>query len=541
MGRALSPSPARALVLLCAAALGARSAASQVAGGSSENQSSWLVTWSPLESRADLPRRLPFVGGPGGLLLPPPRVGLFWTAGNPAALQHELSDTLTDFGMTLSHESGSLRRPLDPRASSLRHASAIGWMPLSERVAVVGALTLDQETFDPGSHADVIEAYPTSPFVTLDTSTAATRRTGARLEGAVSTRLGSWGLGVALGYDALERETINAGLVRRSRRAVPGATLGLTKQIGAIRLGPYVRWHSSAETVYLIERAGEGLVIQLEGLRDVQPLDILSFYYRRIEEMTPTVGWSLGGPLRRANWTLYVERSWLHERLTRQEADNPASDKWDAGAWSGGGAYQRPIGARTSLTVDVRYMKLRGDGDLALDSIGVIFRANESAIVGSAEIRALPDSTRLAVAIGLQVRWEHRLRDALTVPIAGEVTGLTNSVTIQLGRQLSSRLFGTATLGTASYSANSSYPAPSALGPIYQTYVLPEYDLASRPAHPWLGALGLRWTVSARTSLWLTATGQRVSPSKPGLTASFGPDGSRSVINISAGVRLAPH
>jgi uncharacterized protein DUF6850 len=495
------------------------------------------VTWSPLETRADLPRRLPFVGGAGELLLPPPRVGLFWTAGNPAGLQDELRDTLTDFGVSLAHESGSLRRPLDPGASSQRGASAIGWMPLTERVAVIGTVALDQEMFDPGSHADVVEAYPTSPFVTIDTSTSATRNTGARLEGAVSTRFGTWGLGLALGYDALERETINSGLVRRSRRAVPGATLGLTKQIGTIRLGPYVRWHSSAETVYLIERAGEGLVIQLEGLRDVQPLDILSFYYRRIEETTPTVGWSLGGK----SWTLYAERSWLKERLTRQEADNPASDAWNADAWSAGGAYQHSLGARTLFTLDLRYSKLRGAGDLALDSTGVIFRADESAIVGSAEVRVLPDSTRLAVAIGLQARWAHRLRDALTVPIAAEVTGLTNSVTIQLGRQLSSRLFGTATLGTASYSANSSYPAPGSLGPTYQTYELPEYDLASRPAHPLLGDIGLRWTVNARTSLWFTAAGQHVSPSKEGLTAAFGPTGSRSVVTASFGVRLSPH
>ena len=537
MGRALTPPLARTLVVLCAVALGARSAVSQVAGGSPGNQPSWLVSWSPLQPRADLPRRLPFVGGAGGLLLPPPRVGLFWTAGNPAALEHELSDTLTDFGISLTHESGNLRRPLDPGATSQRRANAIGWMPLNERVAVLGGVTLDQETLDPGSHADVVGAYPTSPFVTLDTATTATRLTGARLEGAVSTRFGSWGLGMALGYSALERETINAGLVRRSRRTVPGATIGLTKQVGAIRVGPYVRWHSRAETVYLIERAGEGLVIQLEGLRDVQPLDILSFYYRRIEETTPTVGWSLGS----GSWTLYAERSWLRERLTRQEADNPASDAWDADAWSAGGAYQRSLGPRTLFTLDLRYTKLCGDGDLALDSTGVIFRANESAIVGSAEVRVLPDSTRLAVAIGLQVRWEHRLRDALTVPIAAEVTGLTNSVTLQLGRQLSSRLFGTAILGTAGYSANSSYPDPNALSPIYRTYELPEYDLASRPAHPWLGAIGFRWTASARTSLWLTATAQRVSPSKPGITASYGPDGSRSIIDISAGVRLTPH
>lgn len=536
MGRALS---ARSVGVLCVALLTARSAVSQVAGGSPDNQQpSWLTTWSPLEARADLPRRLPFAGSlGGGLLLPPPRQGLFWTAGNPAALPAELHDSLTDFGLSLAHESGSLRRPLDPSASSLWSARAIGWMPLDTRVSVLGDVSLDQQTLDPGSQADVIGPYPTSPFVTLDTATTATRVTAARLEGALGAQSGSWGIGLALGYDALERVTTNAGLIRRSRRALPGAVIGVTKQLGTFRLGPYARWRERAETIYLIERAGEGLVIQLEGFRDVTPLDILGFYYRRIEETTPSVGWSMGG----RSWTLYAERSWLRERLTRQEADNPASDTWNADAWSAGGAYQRAVGSRALLSVDLHYTTLRGEGDLALDSSGVIFTANESAVLASAEIRVLPDTLRWALVIGLATRWEHRLRDDITVPIAGEVTGLTNSVSIELGKYLSPQWFFTMRLGVAGYSANSSYPAPSSIGATYQTYILPEYDLASRPAQPRLGAIGLRWAVSPRTAVWFTATGQRVSPTQQGLTASFGPTGSRSLVTASVGVRLSPH
>ncbi len=514
----------------------ARTAIAQVAG--LPEQPSWLATWSPVEERADLPRRLPFVGAlSGGVLLPSPRVGLFWTAGNPAALHAELSDTLTDFSLTLARESGSLRRPLDPGRDVHRRAGALGWIPLTPRIALIGDVSVDQQTLDPGGYSDVIEPYSTSPFVTLDTSLSGTRLTSARLEGAVGAQVGNWGVGLALGYDALERETINAGLIRRSRRTLPGATLGVTRQLGRIRLGPYARWRNRAETVYLIERTSQGLVIQLEGLRDVTPLDILSFYYRRIEETTPTVGWSVGT----RNWTVFAERSWLRERLTRQEADNPASDTWDADAFSAGGAYQRSAGSRGLLTVDLRYTTLRGDGDLALDSSGVIFIARESAVTGSAEFRLLPDSLQWALTLGLQVRWEHRVRDALTIPIEAKVTGLTNSVSVELGHYLAPGWFAAATLGLGGYSANSSYPAPSSLGATYQTYLLGEYDLASRPARPWLGAVGLRWSVNPRTSLWFTATGRHVSPTKEGLTASYGPTGARSVVDVSVGVRLAPH
>jgi len=474
---------------------------------------------------------------PASLLLPPPRVGLFWTAGNPAGLRDEVADTRTDFAFALRHESGSLRRPLDPAESLLQQASAMGWTPVDAQLALLGRVVLDQERFDPGARADLVEAYPTSPFVTLDTSTTATRRTRVGLEGAASLRLGGWGIGLALGYEARDHQTIEAGFIRRTRQTLPGATIGLTRTVGPVRFGPYARWRNRAETIFLIERATGGLVVQLEGLREVRPLDILSLYYRRIEEDIPSAGWSVAGPFVGGSWALYAERSWLRERLTRQEVNDPAEDAWDANAWSAGGGYQRLVGRRSLFTLDARYTTLRGDGDLALDTINVMFQAAESALLASAELRVLPDTVGWALAVGVQVRLEHRLRDALTVPVTAEVTGLTNGVSVEVGRAFSPRVFASATLGYASYSANSSFPAPTALGPAYRAYVLPEYDLASRPAQPWLGAVGVRWAVSPRTSLWLRATGERVSPTRPGPT-SFGPEGSRSVVGAAVGVTL---
>lgn len=495
-------------------------------------------TWSPLEPRADLPRRLPRVGAvPASLLLPPPRVGLFWTAGNPAGLRAELTDTRTDFALASGHESGTLRRPLDPGASTMRQASGMGWTPVDSRLALIGRVVLDQERFDPGAHADVVEVYPTSPFVTLDTSTTATRRTRVRLEGAAGLQLGAWGLGLALGYEAREHQTIEAGLVRRTRQTLPGATIGLTRTVGSMRLGPYARWRNRAETIFLIERAAQGQAVQLEGLREVRPLEIVALFYRRIEEDIPSVGWSVSGPLLGGDWTLYLERSWLRERLTRQEANDPAEDTWNVNAWGAGGAYQRRVGRRALLTLDARYTRLRGDGDLALDSTGVMFQAAERAASALAELRVLPDTVGWSVVVGVQVRWEYRLRDALTVPIAAHVTGLTEGVSVEVGRAVSPRVFATATLGFASYSANSSFPAPTALGTVYRTYILPEYDLASRAAQPWLGGVAVQWKVGPRTSLWVSATGERVSPTKEGPT-SFGPRGSRSVVGVTVGVTL---
>lgn len=530
---------ARALAAFLAASLAAPLLVAQTAGlGPESGRPSWLGTWSPLQPRADLPRRLPHGGAvPASLLLPPPRVGLFWTAGNPGGLRAELADTRTDFALSQGRESGSLRRPLDPGESSVRQATGMGWTPVDPRLGLLGRVVLEQERFDPGARADVVEAYPTSPFVTLDTSTTATRRIRVRLEGAASLQLGAWGLGLALGYQAREHQTIEAGFVRRTRQTLPGATIGLTRAVGSLRFGPYARWRNRAETIFLIESAADGQVVQLEGLRAVQPLEVSSLYYRRIEENIPSAGWSVAGPLVGGSWTLYAERSWLRERLTRQEENDPAEDTWDANAWSAGGAYQRRVRRRTLLTLDARYTTLRGAGDLALDTVGVIFRAAERAASAAAELRILPDTVGWALVVGVQVRWEHRLRDAVTVPVAAEVTGLTNGLSVEVGRALSPGVFAAVTLGYASYSANSSFPDPTALGSVYRIYVLPEYDLASRPAQPWLGAVGVQWTVGPGTSLWMRATGERVSPTRRGPT-SFGPSGSRSVVSATVGVTL---
>jgi hypothetical protein len=525
-------------IALTTASLAARLLAAQVTGlGPATVRPAWLETWSPLQPRADLPRHLPFVGFMPASLALPPRLGLFWTAGNPAALRDELADTRTDFAIAWDRQQGTWHRPLDPPQSSDRQASAMGWSPVDQRLALLGRVALDQERFEPGSRADIFEAYSSSPFVTLDTSTTPTRHTRVALEGAGGLHLGGWGLGLALGYEARDRETIEAGLIRRTRQVVPAASIGLTRSLGALRFGPYARWRKRAETIFLIERAGQGLAIQLEGLRDVRPLDILSYYYRRIEEDMPSAGWSAAGQLGGGTWALYGERASLRQRLTSQEVNHPAQDTWIAGAWTAGGAYQHPAGRRTLLTLHTRYTTLRGDANLALDTNGVIFHAAEREWTSSAELRLQPDTTGWALMAGVEVRWETRLRDALTVPVAARITAVTNSVVVEVGRALSRRLFAAGTGGYAYYSSSAAFPAPTALGPMYRTYILPEYDVASRPAQSWLGAVSLRWAANAKTHLWTTAGAEQAAPVRPGPT-SFGPDGSRSTLFAAAGVSI---
>jgi len=535
VGRALNP--IATITALATASLGARLLAAQATAALEGAGPAWLETWSPLQPRADLPRRLPAVGFMPGSLVLPPRVGLFWTAGNPAALRDELADSRTEFAIAWDRQQGAWHRPLDPPQTSLRQASGMGWKPLDPNLALLGRVLLDQQGFQPGSRADMVEPYSSSPFVTLDTSTTPTRRTTVRLEGVAGLHLSGWGLGLALGYEARDHQTIEAPLVRRTRQVVPAAAIGLTRHLGPLRLGPYARWRRRAETIFLIERAGDGVAIQLEGLREVRPLDIVSYYYRRVEEDAPSAGWSVAGPLAGGNWALYAERASLRQRLTSQEVNHPAQDTWTAAAWSAGGAYEHPAGQRSLVTLQTRYTALHGDGDLALDSNGVIFQATEREWTSSAELRLLPDTRGWALMAGIQVRWETRLRDALTVPIAARITALTNSVVVEAGRALSGTLLASGTAGYAYYSSSAAFPAPTALGQIYRTYILPEYDLASRPAQAWLAAINLRWAANARTWLWTEVSAEQVAPARPGPT-SFGPEGSRRTLLAAAGVTI---
>jgi len=502
-------------------------------------RSRWFDRWSALSPRADLPRLLSHAGAAAASLLwPAPRIGSFWTAGNPAGFRAEVHDTLTDFSIGLLNQSGSYRRPLDPGKSRSFGASAIGWRPMDLRFALLGRVVVDQERFDPGSRADVTEAYPTSPFVTIDTSSTATRRTRARLEGVGSWRFGATAIGLTVGYETRAHETIASGLVRRTRQVVPGAVLGVARRLGGVEIGGYGRYRLRAETIRLLERAANGQVIELRGLKEAPILDILNAYYRRIEEKAPSAGLTASGSLGRARWILFGERAWLEERLTGQESSDPATDRWNADGWVVGGAFQRPLGRRRLLTVDGRYTTLTGSGDLVFDSAAVIFRATERALGGSAEVRWAPDSTHWGLVLGVAIRSERRLRNDLAVSLGSRVNGLTIGASVEVGRALSPDVYLSGTVAAANYSATSAFPAPGVLGVVYRTFTLPELDVAARQARPLLGALGLRWRVGSAASLWLVARGERLAPVGARGPSGFGPVGTRTTGTIEAGVTL---
>jgi hypothetical protein len=498
----------------------------------------WLESWSPLLSRGSLVRHQPNVGlGVATLFLPAPRLGSFWFAGNPAGLVGELQDSRSDFGVTLAKRTGTYHRPLDPAGSNLKQATALAWRPLTPRFALLGRVVLDQERFDPGTSADLVEPYPSSPFVTIDTSSSATRRTRVRLEGVGSWRMGDLDLGLSLGLETLANETIEAGFARRSRFTTPAAKLGFSYLLGSVRLGGYGGWRHRAETLRLIEIAAQGQAIELQGHHEVPNTDIIGNYYRRFEENTPTAGVSLSGRWGQTAWTLYGERTWVRERSFRQETDDPVTNRWHSNGWASGLALQRSLSNRMLLTIDGRFARLNGDADLGLDSAGAVFRARERALIGSTELRVALDSTHWGLVVAARVGHENRVREDLTDSLSTRISSLTIGVSVELARSLSTRVSMTGTLAYANYSATSAYPAPGVLGQTYRTIILPELDFMARQSRPYQGALGLRWRTRPGTFLWVVVRGDRLVPVGNNPTP-FGPNGSRSTISATVGVTM---
>ena len=497
----------------------------------------WLTQWSVLAPRGDLPRRLPGTGSsavPVSLFGRTP-IGLFWTAGNPAGLAHGVDSARTDFLATAGRTRGEFRRPLDPAASELKQITASSWRPLDSRLTVLGRVVLDQERLDPGSRADETEPYPTSPFVTTDSSLTPTRRTRARLEGVAGWALGNWSLGADLGYEARDNQTIEAGFLRRSRLAMPGLALGVARQLGGVRFGLTGRFRHRAETVLLTERASEGQVVALEGYRDVRPLSVQQSYYRLIEEDVPSGSVGAEGALGMARWVVFGEVARLRERRTRQEQDNPAHDRWDADSWTIGGAYQRPLGRRWVLTADGRYTQLTGHGDLVLDSAGTVFTANERVFDGRVELRLLPAASGWTVLVALVGRYERRVRNDSIAVVGSRFVIKAPGLAIEIGRVVAPSLMVLGTEAMTSSVATSTIPAPLARGAVYRTLIAPELDLEARNATPLAVGGAVRWQASGRTALWLSGRIERVSPNGTS-PSGFGPDGGRSASAVMLGV-----
>ncbi len=522
---------------LCASGIATGAAAQAFGVNPDRNAPVWMRRWSALGSRADLPRRLPSAGtATSGFVFGPPRVGSFWTAGNPAGLVEDARDARTDFQGGFNRQSGDFRRPLDPGTARLVQAAAQSWKGFSPTFSLLGRVTFDQKRLDPGTRSDFTEAFPSSPFVSTDTSASPVRRTRAVLEGVAGWRLGRWTVGITGGYEGRDHLSTVSTTIRRVRSTTPGLVLGIARQLGGIQLGAFTRLRHTAESVLLFTRTGSGRVYELTGYREAPPITLSTSYSKRREQDLSSFGGTLGGHTGRTRWILYAEADRQSERLTRQQQNDPALDRWDQSGWSAGGALQRRFGPRWLLTLHARGVSSSGDADLALDSAGVIFHAEESALEAELELRMVPADREWAGILTLGMAGESRTRRDSTTGLATSVTSGTPSLALELGRQLGPRMFAAVGGALAWYRPTSTIPNPAKQGPIYRYYIGPEYALYSSRSHPTAVSFLMRYRVSPVAMLWTSGRLERLSATDA--TSNFIPDGSRRAFSITAGVTV---
>lgn len=516
-----------------AAALAPPSVAAQSLGlNPAQDRPRWLTAWSPLDWDPDLTRRLPSAN----LLIPGyrTRIGEFWTAGNPAALAREVDTSHTEFALAGSRQRGDYRRPLDPGGTELMQLRGESWRSLQPGFSLIGRVVADREELDPGTASDETEPYSSSPFVTLDTSQAAVRRTRVRLDGAGGWQLGSWGLGLGLGLENRDHQTNESGLTRRVRGTTAGVVLGASRRLGSFDLGVYGRYRNRNETIRLTEVTAQGKVYQLEGLRDVALIDFLEAYYRRIDEVSTAAGASTSGPLGGGVLAGYGEVRRLTERMSVQEQNNPLEDSWRVTGWAAGLAWRRPLNRRWSLEASLSGAGLTGKADAAFDSTGVFYTSHERRAAGQIELHFDSHAWELAAGVG----FEHEVSDdADTAPdVSARVSSTSPSLQLLAGRQWGAvRIILSA--AALFYAPSSRIPDPNARGQAFRRFIAPGLDLYGLAARPSAVAARLEWRVSAGSTLWISGRTESLSPRAAPLTP-FSPNGSRRATALEMGVTL---
>ena len=524
-------------MLLLPAAAAAQSAALEPA----REVPAWLTAWSPLLSRGDLTRTLP--GAPGGavplLLLPTPTAGLFWTAGNPAALGQDLPDPRADFSVGLGGQSGDYRRPLDPARLNVGRLGGSSWGRVSPTNAMTGRVAIERETDHPGSRAAFVDPHGSSPFTVADTSISDTRRNRVVLEGASAWTMGDWSIGLAVGIEARNHESIEATIVRRLSRTMPGVTTGITRRLGSLDVGLQGGLRFRAENIRLYERADNTRAYELAGYAEVKPFEVSSYYQRWVREYVPTAGLAIGSSAGSVAWSASAERVWTREHQLTQTRNEPPEDRWDADGWRAALAVEPRLGdGRVRALGSVRYQGNTGTGDLARDSAAVIFTARERVVEGSAELRLLPPGNRGLTGVAvLALRYESRERADSVAALRTDISGLSPSIQLELGHRWARTLVA-ATAAIRHYRPTASLPDPTSLGPTYREFLAPELEIYTRAATPYaLGGVG-RYAVSARSAVWLSARWEHLAPTDATGRFAWSPTGTRTGWTMQMGVTL---
>lgn len=503
----------------------------------------WTRHWSALVDFADLPREAPApdLALPSMLELPDPKIGLFWTGGNPGGIPWEVTEWRAEIAARASGESGGYRRPQEPGSRRAFGLEGFGWTPLGTSGAGVGRVVVDRTDFGDGAFFDVARPYSSNPLSVVDTVGGDLRRTSARLEGAGGWRLGSLGLGLALGYTAHETRTEESAVARLNRLAYSGATGGVVYHVDGgsdLRVGVHARGQRSSEFVQLFPLSGTNRVYQLEGYRDPIPRAVQPNmgYRRHLDLEVYGGGVSVGGGGLGGSWVLVVEAGRRRDEHTLDETSDPRLDTWEADLVAARGTFGTSLGSAL-VTVEAGWAALDGEARLA-EFDDVFHTADESRWFLRSDLRGDFGSGWRVGVVWSSERRESVRRDELA-RASSDIRAWTHGGGGEVVRRLSPGLAASVGGTVVVHSPGGTLPGRSDLGPVYDRFIAPGLLVEGTAATALSVEGALRWRRDAGSLMFARGRWGSVSPDlTDGRRPALLPDGNRSQWSVDLGVVL---
>jgi hypothetical protein len=512
------------------------------AGGNVDITSSrWLWHWSPLRPIGDLALPAPHTPDlPRTLDLPAPRVGLLWSAGNPAGLVDEVDSAWTQLASSVSGISGSYHRPLEAPRSSASGVSIAGWRPVGRRSFAIGRAALEREDVGAGGYAAVVRPYGSSPFVPSDTNRPAVVRPVVTLEGAQGIALGRWRLGLAAGYRAQENNSSQSSAAQLGRTSSTGLTIGASRMVGHTwKAGLHARHLIESEALTLVANPGTIRLYPLNGYLNVDPQDITPLAgaaLRRTDRSEDAIGAAIAGDKWGATWTLYGEQQSLAERQIADISSKPPTDRWHTRGYAGGAAMQRRAKGAVA-TFRAEYTSQSGNTYDA-SSRQKPFHAGASQVTAATDIRHWASDSVWQTAVLLSLVRQHQNARDDAARASTTITSWQPAVAVDVTRVMTKRIRFGLGLGVEQYTPYATLPEPRGRGKAYETLLAPAIEVAAATARSYHEAITVQWKSAAALltfRLWRATTAPTTRPASSLVPLS---PGSRKVTGIA--VSLAP-
>jgi hypothetical protein len=501
----------------------------------------WWRQWSPLAPMGDLVRwTAPTPVFPLVTVAPAPRVGLAWTAGNPAALTRDAADGHTEFRTATREERGGYRRPLDPGQTSSFLGSATGWRPVGDAGGVSGGVTIERAALAGGAYAALDEPHGMTPHSLADSSGTDLGRTLARLEGAGGWRLGGWGLGLGLGYQSWDTRTGVSQVPRFRYGSRAGASVGVTRDLasGRATVGAHARWRSEVHRLTLFTRLAETTVFRFEGYGEPTRAHIghraVPGYSRRIHREGMAAALSAEVRVAGVRGVAFGEASSLDERqFERLNVNDPPTDDWNTRGRAAGIAAEAgsPEGG-PQIVAMLRWSSVSGEAMRAgLEEEGVLFEADESVLDGALHLRFEPGAGWKTGA-HLSIVREDRTRIDRLARVRSSVQAWRPALAVEAARNLNDRFTLGAGAGLAWYTPSGGIPDPSHRGERYRAWIGPELAYLATPSRTLAGVGSLRWLRPGGQALSLEARYDQAAARDHSPILPLTPSGSRSAWNL---------